>query len=149
MPPEQKSRLPASGDAGRQGRQASPPDPTGNSDDEGPKLTEKLDLRCTIEEKIVLRKKAAVAGVSASQLLREALGLTDAKRRKPVPAAPPEIVSLVAQTTRDIQGFAYDARKKMGSTIPGQLEALNLIGGLLTLDRRVSDLMIRLDGDGQ
>lgn len=149
MPPKQRSRLPASGDAGRQGRQASPPDPTGISDDEGPKLTEKLDLRCTIEEKIVLRRKASAAGVSASQLLREALGLTDAKRRKPVPTAPPEIVTLIAGTTRDIQGFASDARRKMGSTIPGQLDALNLIGGLLALDRRLSDLMIRFDGDGQ
>ncbi|NBB81665.1 MAG: hypothetical protein GVY36_19860 [Verrucomicrobia bacterium] len=97
----------------------------------------------------MLRKKAAAAGVSASQLLRETLGLTDAKRRKPVPAVPPEIVVLVAGTTRDIQGFASDARRKMGTTIPGQLDALNLIGGLLMLDRRLSDLMIRLEGDEQ
>jgi len=37
------------------------------------KLTEKMDIRCTVEEKQLIREKAALAGLPVSGLLREQL----------------------------------------------------------------------------
>lgn len=61
MQHRQTSSLPASGDAGRQGRRASPTNPTKNSDVTTEKLTEKLDIRCTPEEKRAFKAKAELA----------------------------------------------------------------------------------------
>ena len=146
MQDKRKSRLPVSHATGRQGRRASPPDPTLNPDDEANKLTEKLDLRCTKEEKIAIKEKAAASSISASELLREALGLTDAKRRKPIPTVPPDITRLVATTTRDIQSLASEAREQMGSSFKCQFEVVNVIAALLTLDRRLNALLVHLEG---
>ena len=69
-----------------EGRQASPSNPTsaGKAPAKEP-LTETFVFRCTASEKAQLRAKAEGAGLPASTLLREALGLTEARRRKPIP----------------------------------------------------------------
>ncbi|MEM9899492.1 MAG: hypothetical protein AAF742_08965 [Pseudomonadota bacterium] len=103
MHTEQTASVPTSGDAGRHGRRASPTNPTEKTGSCEEKRSEKIDLRCTKTEKAVIKAEAVAAGVSASQLMREALGLADAKRRKPMPTIAPDIARAVARTTRDVQ----------------------------------------------
>lgn len=65
-----------------EGRQASPSNPTGAGTARAKEpLTETFVFRCTASEKAQLRAKAETAGLPASTLLREALGLTEARRR--------------------------------------------------------------------
>lgn len=80
--------------------------------------------------------------MSASQLLREALGLADPKRRKPAPDVSPEIVLAVSRTTRDVQQLARKARELIsrGASIQ-QLEASAMIAALVAIDRRMSELL--------
>ncbi|PUB13730.1 plasmid mobilization protein [Yoonia sediminilitoris] len=134
--------VPTSGDAGRHGRRASPTNPTNCSDGKDEKLSEKIDLRCTKAEKVEIKSKAKAAGVSASQLLREALGLADPRSRKPAPDVSPEIVLAVSRTTRDVQQLARKAREQIsrGASIQ-QLEASAMIAALVAIDRRMSELL--------
>ena len=69
-----------------EGRQASPSNPTGAGKPRTKEpLTETFVFRCSAAEKAQLRAKAEAAGLPAATLLREALGLTEARRRKPIP----------------------------------------------------------------
>lgn len=142
VPEEQTASVPTSGDVGGHGRRASPTNPTNCSDGEDEKLSEKIDLRCTKAEKAEIRSKAKAAGVSASQLLREALGLVDPKRRKPAPDVSPEIVLAVSRTTRDVQQLAREARQQLTRRASvHQLETSAMIAALVAIDRRVSELL--------
>ena len=135
--------VPTSGDAGSQGGQASPNNPTKKPADDTKKLTEKIDLRCTLAEKNAIKRKAELAGVSSSQLLREALELTDPKRRKPPPAVPTDTLIEVAQTTRSLQLLASVATRKISVGYPSELlEMTALIAALISIDRRLADLQI-------
>ncbi len=76
-----------------EGWQASPSNPTGGGTPRAKApLTETFVFRCSVAEKAELRVKAEAAGVSAATLLREALGLTEARRRKPAPRVDPTLV---------------------------------------------------------
>lgn len=139
---EQTASVPTSGDAGRHGRRASPTNPTKKAGADEEKLSEKVDLRCTKAEKTEIKAKADAAGVSASQLLREALGLADAKRRKPMPTIAPEIARAVGRTTRDVQQLASKAREELSrrSNIR-QMETTAMIAALVAIDRRMAELL--------
>jgi len=60
-------------------------------------LTETFVFRCTAAEKAQLRAKAEAAGLPAATLLREALGLTEARRRKRIPRVDPALVLAVGR----------------------------------------------------
>ncbi len=139
---EQTASVPTSGDAGRHGRRASPTNPTEKTGSNEEKLSEKIDLRCTKPEKAEIKAKADAAGVSASQLLREALGLADAKRRKPMPIIAPDIARAVGRTTRDVQQLASKAREELSrrSSIR-QIETTAMIAALVAIDRRMAELL--------
>lgn len=142
MQHRQTASVPASGDAGRHGRRASPTNPTNQLDGEEEKLSAKIDLRCTDAEKAEIKKKAKAAGVSASQLLREVLGLAETKRRKPVPDVSPEVAMAVGRSTRDVQRLARDARRRMSEqTGMQQLETTALIAALILMERSISELL--------
>jgi len=130
--------VPTSGDAGRQGRQASPPNPSKNNDHDVEKLTAKMDLRCTIVEKEMLQQQAKAAGVSPSQLLREALGLVEVRCRKPVPTVAPEIIRAVSQASRDLQILAREAHRNPAAKLGQQSDRLTLIAAIVAVDRRLS-----------
>jgi hypothetical protein len=139
---EETASVPTSGDAGRHGRRASPTNPTKKIGSNKEKLSEKIDLRCTKAEKAEIKAKADAAGVSASQLMREALGLADAKRRKQMPTIAPDIARAVARTTRDVQQLASKAREELSrrSSIR-QMETTAMIAALVAIDRRMTELL--------
>jgi hypothetical protein len=64
-----------------EGRHASPSNPTGAGKVRTKEpLTETFVFRCSAAEKAQLRAKADAAGLPAATLLREELGLTEARR---------------------------------------------------------------------
>ncbi len=73
-----------------EGWQASPSNPTvtGQARAKEP-LTDTFVFRCTAAEKALMRAKTAAAGLPAATLLREALGLTEARRLVASPKAAP------------------------------------------------------------
>ncbi|KIN65543.1 Alveicin A immunity protein [Sulfitobacter noctilucae] len=76
-----------------EGRQPPPSNPTSASRlPVKEPLVETFAFRCTAAEKSMLRAKAQAAGLPAATLLREALGLTKTRRRKPVPRVDPALV---------------------------------------------------------
>ena len=84
-----------------EGRHASPSNPTGAGYARTTEpLTETFVFRCTAAEKAQLRAKAEAAGLPAATLLREALDLTEARRRKPVPRVDPALVLAVGRIGR-------------------------------------------------
>jgi len=125
-----------------EGRQASPSNPTGagNARTKEP-LTETFVFRCTAFEKAQLRAKAEAAGLPAATLLREALGLTEARRRKPIPRADPALVLTVGriggnlnQITKQINGAA-----KRGDF--AEVVALRYLTRLVVIERGLASLL--------
>ncbi len=60
-------------------------------------LSETVIFRCTVAEKAALVAKADAAGLPNATLMREALGLVQARRRKPVPRVDPLLTVAVAR----------------------------------------------------
>ncbi|WP_406707198.1 plasmid mobilization protein [Tritonibacter mobilis] len=69
-------------------------------------MTETFVFRCTAAEKAELRAKAEAAGLPASTLLREALGLSEARRRKPVPRVDPALVLAIGRIGGNLNQIA-------------------------------------------
>lgn len=76
-----------------------------NSTDVLDALTDLFILRGP-PERAQLRTKAEAAGLPASTLLREALGLTDARRRKPIPRVDPALVLAVGRIGGNLNQIA-------------------------------------------
>ena len=124
-----------------EGRQASPSNPTGA----GKALTkeplsETFVFRCTASEKAQLRTKAEDAGLPASTLLREALGLTEARRRKPVPRVDPALVLAVGRIGGNLNQIARWLNRAM-LTGGVDLDALTVARRLLTIERQLAQIV--------
>jgi len=124
-----------------EGRQASPSNPTG-AGKPSPKepLTETLVFRCTAAQKAALRAKADAAGSTVATLLREALGLTEARRRKPVPRVDPALVLGVGRIGSNLNQIARWLNRAMlvGRT---DLDSLTVARRLLVIERQLAQLL--------
>ena len=90
-----------------EGRQASPSNPTGAGKARTKEpLTETFVFRCSAVEKAQLRAKAEAAGLPATTLLRKALGLTEARRRQPIPRVDPALVLAVGRIGGNLNQIA-------------------------------------------
>ena len=124
-----------------EGRQASPSNPTGAGTPRAKEpLTETFVFRCTAAEKAELRAKAEAAGLSAATLLREALGLTEARRRKPVPRVDPALVLAVGRIGGNLNQIARWLNRAMlvGRT---DLDSLTVARRLLVIERQLAQLL--------
>ena len=123
------------------GRQASPSNPTGAGKPrtKGP-LTETFVFRCSATEKAQLRAKAEAAGLPAATLLREALGLTEARRRKPIPRVDPALVLAVGRIGGNLNQIARWLNRAM---LAGHvdLESLTVARRLLTIERQLTQIV--------
>ncbi len=146
MRSEQTARRPVSyagaDDTGPcEGRQASPSNPTGAGKARAKEpLTETFVFRCTATEKADLRSKAEAAGLPAATLLREALGLTEARRRKPVPRVDPALVLAVGRVGGNLNQIARWLNRAMlvGRT---DLDSLTVARRLLVIERQLDQLL--------
>lgn len=124
-----------------EGRQASPSNPTGASNRRAKEpLTETFVLRCTVSEKAQLRAKAQAAGLPAATLLREALGLTQARRRKSVRRVDPALVLALGRIGGNLNQIARCLNRAMlmGRT---DLDSLTVARRLLVIERQLAQLL--------
>ena len=123
------------------GWQASPSNPTcaGKTRAKEP-LTETCVFRCTAAEKALLRVKAEAAGLPAATLLREALSLTKARRRKPVPRVDPALVLAVGRVGGNLNQITRWLNRAMlvGRT---DLDSLTVARRLLVIERQLAQLL--------
>ena len=124
-----------------EGRQASPSNPTGAGKTLAKEpLTETFVFRCTASEKTQLRAKAEAAGQPAATLLREALGLTEARRRKPIPRVDPALVLAVGRIGGNLNQIARWLNRAM---LVGRvdLDTLTVARRLLTIERQLAQIV--------
>jgi hypothetical protein len=131
----------AAGTGPCEGRQASPSSPTGAGKTRTKEpLTETFVFRCTATEKAQLRAKAEAACLPAATLLREALGLTEARRRKPIPRVDPALVLAVGRIGGNLNQIArWLNRAILAGRI--DLDALTVARHLLTIERQLAQIV--------
>jgi len=118
----------------------------GQSDKSLASLADKLgvdDLQALVstdEVKAQLRAKAEAAGLPAATLLREALGLTEARRRKPIPRVDPALVLAVGRIGGNLNQIARWLNRAM---LAGRvdLDALTVARRLLTIERQLAQIV--------
>jgi hypothetical protein len=124
-----------------EGWQASPSNPTGAGKARAKEaLTETFVFRCTAAEKALLRAKAEAAGLPAATLLREALGLTEARRRKPVPRVDPALVLAVGRIGGNLNQIARWLNRAM-LVDRTDLDSLTVARRLLVIERQLAQLL--------
>ncbi|OAN80892.1 mobilization protein MobC-like protein [Jannaschia sp. EhC01] len=87
-----------------------------------------------------MRAKAEAAGLPASTLLREALGLTEARRRKPFPRVDPALVLAVGRIGGNLNQIArwLNYAMKAGRT---DLDTLTVARRLVVIERQLAALL--------
>lgn len=125
-----------------EGRQASPSNPTARGKARAKELmSETFVFRCTVAEKADLRVKAQVAGLSAADLLREALGATQSRRRKSLPHVNPALVLAVSGYGGNLNQVARWLNRATRSGHVAQIEALRVAAALVAIERQLGALI--------
>lgn len=125
-----------------EGRQASPSNPTGAGHARARNArSETFVFRCTRAEKDRLRTQAALAGVTAATLLREALGLTDARRRKPVPKADPVLIRELGRIGGNLNQIARVLNRNALSGGVAGFDAVLVARHLVGIERELGRLL--------
>lgn len=124
-----------------EGWQASPSNPTGGGKPHAKAaLTETFVFRCSTAEKAELRTKSEAAGVPAATLLREALGLTEARRRKPMPRVDPALTLAVGRIGGNLNQIAWATNRAL---LAGRidLDTLVLARQLVVIERQLAQIL--------
>jgi hypothetical protein len=140
---EQTARLPTDYIGGTcEGRQASPsnPNPTREGQvKEG--LSETVIFRCTVAEKAALVAKANAAGLPNATLMREALGLVQARRRKPVPRVDPLLTVAVARVGGNLNQLSRWINGAVKSGRASNIDALKVSVRLVAIERQLAQII--------
>ena len=127
------------------GWQASPSNPTEGSKKSNTRKHRELDavvvFRCSGQEKQALIDKAERAGLPFASLIREALGLTDSRRRKSVPRVDPELIRAVSRIGSNVNQIARALNQQAASDDMSDIDALAVAVQLVTIDRHLSKLV--------
>lgn len=155
---EKRARRPVSYDAGTcEGWQTSPSNPTKSRKKSQPKkscVAERRELdavvvfRCTVHEKATLIDKAKHAGLPFAVLMREALGLVDSRRRKPVPTVNAELLRSVARIGSNINQIARQLNVATRSGHVDDIDALIVAARLLACERSLNELIAQSSSRG-
>ena len=126
-----------------EGRQASPSNPTATGEARAKEArSETFVFRCTSAEKLRLHEQAALAGVPSAILLREALGLTDARRRKPVSKADPALIRELGRIGGNLNQIARVLnRNALAGRVEG-LDAVRVAQALVVIERQLGRLLV-------
>ncbi|WP_225026982.1 plasmid mobilization protein [Xinfangfangia pollutisoli] len=98
-------------------------------------------FRCTAAEKAELRQKAEAAGVPVATLLREALGRTDARRRKPAPRVDPALVLAVGRIGGNLNQIARWLNRAHAAGLAPTIDAVEVARRLLSVERQLAQLL--------
>lgn len=146
---ETRARRPVSYDTEPcEGRRASPSDPSSPrrgeppADGEGDRtgLGATVIFRCTPVEKALLLERAHGAGVTLSVLMREALSLVDARRRRPLPKADPTLLRELGRIGGNLNQVARWLNSAGASGTCRDVDALVVATQLLAIERALSGL---------
>ncbi|MDP2582410.1 plasmid mobilization relaxosome protein MobC [Shimia thalassica] len=144
---KQRARLPTDYIGGTcEGRRASPSNPNQTREGrvkEGPQasLSESVIFRCTPSEKAALVAKSRAAGLPNATLMREALGLTEARRRKPVPRVDPKLTFAIARVGGNLNQLSRWINGAVKSGRASQIDALKVAAQLVVIERQLSQIV--------
>ena len=140
---EQRARLPTDYIGGTcEGRPASPSNPNqthASGVKEG--LSESVIFRCTSSEKAALVAKAHAAGLPNATLMREALGLTEARRRKPIPRVDPKLTFAIARVGGNLNQLSRWINGAVKSGRASQIEAFKVTAQLVVIERQMAQIV--------
>ncbi|MEP6064942.1 MAG: plasmid mobilization relaxosome protein MobC [Paracoccaceae bacterium] len=105
-------------------------------------------FRCTVAEKAALVAKADAAGLPNATLMREALGLIQARRRKPVPRVDPSLTLAVARVGGNLNQLSRWINGAVKTGRAGNIDALEVSVRLVAIERQLSQI-IGQHSDGQ
>lgn len=111
-------------------------------------LSESVIFRCTPSEKAALVAKARAAGLPNATLMREALGLTEARRRKPAPRVDPKLTFAIARVGGNLNQISRWINGAVKSGRASQIDALKVAAQLVVIERQMAQIAAaRADGD--
>lgn len=124
-----------------EGWHASPSNPTKR---QRPSPKGELDavvvFRCTAAEKQSLIEKAERARLPFAHLMREALGLADSRRRKPVPRVDPEFIRSISRIGSNVNQIARWLNSITAAGHVKDVDAALVASRLVAVDRSLSAL---------
>ena len=100
-----------------------------------------VNFRCTTAEKQLLISKANRADIPFAKLMREALGLVDSRRRKPVPRVDPELIRAVSRVGSNVNQIARWLNAMTTAGHVTEVEAFVVASRLVAVDRALNDLI--------
>ena len=103
--------------------------------------SETVIFRCTVAEKAALVAKADAAGLPNATLMREALGLVQARRRKPVPRVDPSLILAVARVGGNLNQLARWINGAVKSGRAGNIEVLKVSVQLVAIERQLAQII--------
>lgn len=122
------------------GKRTSPSNPTHSAGENH--LTKTFSLRCTDAEKKKLLAAAKAEGISASELLRSALGLIEKPTRKrPIPKADPKLLAAIHSIGVNCNQIARAINSARRAGDIHQLDARQLLSALVSIDRELATLL--------
>ena len=146
---EQRARLPTDYIGGTcEGWRASPSNPKqtrGERVKEG--LSETVIFRCTPSEKAALVAKAHAAGLPNATLMREALGLTEARRRKPVPRVDPKLTFAIARVGGNLNQLSRWINRAVKTGRASQIDAFKVAARLVIIERQLAQIVAAHTGE--
>jgi hypothetical protein len=146
---EKTARLPTDYIGGTcEGRRASPSNPNQTREErvkEG--LSETVIFRCTVAEKAALVAKADAAGLPNATLMREALGLVQARRRKPVPRVDPKLTFAIARVGGNLNQLSRWINGAVKSGRASQIDALKVAAQLVIIERQMAQIVAAHTGE--
>ncbi|MFT6025567.1 MAG: hypothetical protein ACI9PY_003709 [Ascidiaceihabitans sp.] len=104
-------------------------------------LSETVIFRCSVAEKAALVAKADAAGLPNASLMREALGLVQARRRKPVPRVDPSLTLAVARVGGNLNQLSRWINGAVKSGLAGNIDALKVSVRLVAIERQLAQII--------
>ena len=141
---KQTARLPIDSiDGTCEGRQASPSNPNHAQETCAKNgLTETVIFRCTVAEKAEFVAKANAAGLPNATLMREALGLVQAKRRKPLPRVDPKLIFAIARVGGNLNQLSRWINGAVKSGHASSIDAVKVASQLVSIERQLALIMV-------
>jgi hypothetical protein len=106
-------------------------------------------FRCTPSEKAALVAKARAAGLPNATLMREALGLTEARRRKPIPRVDPRLTFAIARVGGNLNQLSRWINSAVKSGRASQIDALQVATQLVIIERQLAQIVAAHTGGGK
>ncbi|WP_245433156.1 plasmid mobilization protein [Rhizobium anhuiense] len=104
-------------------------------------------FRCTASEKRALTARAERAGMPFATLMREALGLTEARRRRPVPKVDPELVRAVARIGGNLNQIARWLNTAQAQGQVSAIDAITVAARLVAIERALSETLAQFTAE--